>query len=102
MLKEGRIPTEREDIEEFFSGLEHLEIALEASTNYEYYYDLLESLGHHVVVAHPLKTRMIADAKIKTDKLDARILAELLRGSCDTSYVTESRWEKFEVGSRHG
>jgi hypothetical protein len=24
VLKEGRIPTEQEDIEEFFSGLEHL------------------------------------------------------------------------------
>ena len=37
VLKEGRIPTEQEAIEEFFSGLERLEIALEASTNYEYY-----------------------------------------------------------------
>jgi transposase len=37
-------------------------------------------MGHRVVVAHPLKTRMIADAKIKTDKLDAKTLAELLRG----------------------
>jgi hypothetical protein len=27
VLKEGRIPTEREDIEEFFSGLERLEIS---------------------------------------------------------------------------
>ena len=88
VLKEGRIPTEREEIEEFFSGLERLKIALEASTNYEYYYDLLESLGHRVVVAHPLKTRMIADAKIKTDKLDAKILAELLRGGLlPASYV---------------
>lgn len=115
VLKEGRISTEQEDIEEFFSGLECLEIALEASTNYEYFYDLLESLGHHVVVAHPLKTRMIADAKVKTDKRDARILAELLRGDLlPTSYVpprrssgnygiwygTGSRWDDFEAGSR--
>jgi transposase len=79
--KEGRIPTEREEIEAFFSGLERLEIVLETSTKYEYYYDLLESLGHRVVVApHPLKTRMIAAAKIKTEKRDAKILAELLRG----------------------
>jgi transposase len=87
-LKEGRIPTEKEDITAFFSGLERLEIALEASTNYEYYFDLLESMGHRVVVAHPLKTRMIADAEIKTDKLDAKTLAELLRGGLlPTSYV---------------
>ena len=61
---------------------------MEANTNYEYFYDLMERLGHHVVVAHLLKTRMIVDAKIKTDKIDARILAELLRGDLLlTSYV---------------
>jgi transposase len=102
VLKEGRIPTEREDIEEFFSGLERLEIALEASTNYEYYYDLFESLGHRVVVAHPLKTRMIADAKIKTDKLDAKILAELLRGGLlPTSYVPPKEQRELRHLVRH-
>jgi predicted NBD/HSP70 family sugar kinase len=35
VLKEGRIPPEKEDIEDFFSGLERLVIVLEASTNYE-------------------------------------------------------------------
>jgi transposase len=71
VLKEGRIPTEQEDIEEFFSGLEHLEIAFEASTNYEYFYDLLESLGHHVVVAHPLKTRIKTELRRKNIKYQA-------------------------------
>ena len=102
VLKEGRIPTEKEDIEEFFSGLEHLEIALEASTNYEYYYDLLESLGHRVVVSHPRKTRMIADAKIKTDKLDAKILVELLRGGLlPTSYVPPKELRELRHLVRH-
>ncbi len=32
-----------------------------------------------VVVAHPLKTRLIADAQIKTDRLDAHGLVTLLR-----------------------
>ena len=44
MIKEGRIRTEKEDIEEFFSDLEDLEIAFEASGNYEYFYDLLEGV----------------------------------------------------------
>ncbi|HDS44513.1 MAG TPA: IS110 family transposase [Methanomicrobia archaeon] len=102
VLKEGRIATEQQDIEEFFSGLEGLEIALEASTNYEYFYDLLESLGHHVVVAHPLKTRMIADAKVKTDKLDARILADLLRGDLlPTSYVPPKEQRELRHLVRH-
>ena len=44
------------------------------------------SLGESVslrsaVLAHPLKTRLIADAQIKTDKIDAAALATLLRGN---------------------
>ena len=31
-----------------------------------------------VVVANPAKTRAIAEAKVKTDKVDAEILAQLL------------------------
>ena len=34
-----------------------------------------------VVVSNPLKTKAIAEAKIKTDKVDAEVLAQLLR--CD-------------------
>ena len=32
-----------------------------------------------VKLANPLKTRAIAEAKVKTDKLDSKILAHLLR-----------------------
>ena len=41
VVKRGENKTEKEDVEEFFSGLENLKIAFEA--NYEYFYDLLES-----------------------------------------------------------
>jgi transposase len=34
-----------------------------------------------VVVSNPLKTKAIAEAKVKTDKIDAEVLAQLLR--CD-------------------
>jgi len=39
----------------------------------------LEEFAEQVTLAHPLKVRAIADARIKTDKLDARVLAHLLR-----------------------
>jgi transposase len=34
-----------------------------------------------IVLANAFKTRIIAEAQIKTDKVDAHILADLLRGS---------------------
>ncbi len=53
-------------------------VALEASTNT---WALAELLGRHagrVVVSDPLRTRAIAEAKRKTDDIDAATLAELL------------------------
>ncbi len=52
---------------------------IEAGRNWDMMYDLLEELDIKTVVAHPLKTRAIADAKIKSDSIDAKTLAHLLR-----------------------
>ena len=46
---------------------------------------LIEPRVGRVVVSNPMKTRAIAEAKVKTDKVDAAILAQLLRR-------TISRW----------
>lgn len=54
---------------------------MEACWNWGWLYDYLceiEDLDE-VVLSHPGKTRLIAEAQIKTDKLDAHILAQLLR-----------------------
>jgi transposase len=37
-----------------------------------------ELFSERIVLANPFKTRVIAEAQIKTDKVDARILADLL------------------------
>jgi transposase len=57
-------------------------VVIEACWNWGLVYDTLEELPQvlEVVLAHPFKTRLIADAQIKTDRLDARALAMLLRG----------------------
>lgn len=51
-------------------------------------YKALEQAGIQTKLANPLKTRVIAEARIKTDKLDARILCHLLRSNLiPESYV---------------
>jgi transposase len=56
---------------------------LEACWNWGWLYDLLHELAgvESVVLSHPGKTRLIAEAQIKTDRLDAEKLATLLRGN---------------------
>ena len=46
-------------------------------------HDTLEDNGIDTVLANPYKTRIIAEAKIKSDKLDARILSDLLANRFD-------------------
>jgi transposase len=42
-------------------------------------YEALEAASIQTTLSNPLKTRAIAEARIKTDKIDARTLAHLLR-----------------------
>lgn len=52
---------------------------LEATGNWSYMYDVLEEGTDKVVLAHPKRVKAIAAARIKTDKIDATILAHLAR-----------------------
>ncbi len=49
-------------------------------------HDTLEEHGIDTILAHPYKTRIIAEARVKNDRLDSRILSDLLR----TNMVYES------------
>lgn len=52
---------------------------MEATFNTWAVADLLQPHVRSLTVSNPLLTRAIAQAKIKTDKIDARVLGHLLR-----------------------
>ena len=54
------------------------EVAVEATCNTHAIVELIEPRVARVVVSNPMKTRAIAEAKVKTDKVDAEVLAQLL------------------------
>lgn len=56
-------------------------VALEASTNTWTVVGIIRPHVAQLTVSNPLRTKAIAEAKIKTDKVDAYVLAQLLR--CD-------------------
>jgi transposase len=84
-LREGRVEgNSARGFAQFFAGLEGPSKAVvEACWNWGLIHDELEELEsvEEVVLAHPYKTRLIADAQIKTDRLDAHALGTLLRGN---------------------
>lgn len=56
------------------------EVVLEATCNTYAIVRLLQDHAGRVIVSNPLRTRAIAEARIKTDKVDAEVLVRLLAG----------------------
>jgi transposase len=50
-------------------------VALEATHGWEWLADALEEAGYELHLAHPLRTKAIASARVKTDSVDAPTLA---------------------------
>jgi transposase len=76
---EGRIGVTPEALRQWAASLlADDQVSLEATGNSDAIANLLMPLVGRVVVSNPSKTRAIAEAKVKTDKVDARILAQLL------------------------
>jgi transposase len=89
----GRVATRREQLELFAGSLAATDrVVLEATGNALAIARILEPHVAEVVLAHPKRLRAISHAKIKTDKFDARVLAELLAaGLIPTVWIPDER-----------
>lgn len=76
ILGEGNVPTE--EVAGLVPGAD-CAVVLEATGSWHAAYDALCATGARVKLAHPSHVKAIASARVKTDKIDARILAHLLR-----------------------
>jgi len=81
IMEKKKFLTTKEELEEFVRGRKDIVAVVEASTSGMVVYDWLDEIGVNTKMAHPLKVKAIASAKIKTDDIDSRILADLLRGN---------------------
>lgn len=92
VLRRGRVehkaqwsgPARREGLERYFKELDcPTQVVFESTWNWGWLHDVLEKVPRveRMVMAHPYKTRIIAEAQIKTDGLDAKVLAHLLRAN---------------------
>lgn len=83
-----------------FEALRPFQAVIEASSSYRWLYDLLCPLGH-IVLAHPLRLRAIVAGRAKTDKLDAALLARLLRaGLIPVAYVPPQPYQQLREVTR--
>jgi transposase len=107
LLDEQRFPNTAEGIEEYAGKLasfnDDLRAVVESTGNlWIQIHDRLETRGFDVALSNPGKTRLIAEAKVKTDKVDARTLAALLRADMiPTCYVPDEELRSRRELLRH-
>ena len=90
VLRQGKVSNEA--LPALFADDEPRRVVLEAGRNWYYLFDCLEGLVEEIQLAHPLRTRAIAAAKVKTDKVDSATLAHLLRANLiPTAYMAPAR-----------
>jgi len=86
IVTQSRMPNE--EVPGFLRPHRVERVAMEASTSIAPLHRKLVDEGYGVTVSHPRKTRYIAEARIKSDRVDSKTLAELLRlNSLPESYM---------------
>ena len=86
--KQTEISTDTDDVSRFFKSHTKAHLAVESTMNWMPFYETLEALGLDVKLSNPLQTKAIASARIKNDKVDSKVLADLLRTNLlPTAYI---------------
>jgi len=109
MNKGGKVLIQREfnnepvEFEKFIKEIDkNATITLESCSCWQHIYDYLDDAGFNMKLAHPLKVKAIASARIKTDAIDAKILADLTRANLiPESYVPQNYVRKERNIVRH-
>jgi transposase len=74
-----KIPSRQKDLQQFFRRYKGSKAVIESNTIWEFIYDTLSKIGIDVILTNPFEVKAIAHARVKTDKIDSKILAHLLR-----------------------
>lgn len=76
-VQEMKVRTREMELRRTFSAVPPSLVVLEASGQSPWISRLLEGMGHEALVVNPYRVKVIAESINKTDRRDARLLAEL-------------------------
>ena len=77
-------------------------VAFEAAFGWSWLAELLEDYGFEAHLVHPLRCKAIASARLKNDKVDAAILAQLLRADLlPEAWIAPPRVRQLRALLRH-
>ncbi len=95
--EESRIPTTPKALKRRFSTCPKMKIAIEVGTHSPWVSRLLEECGHEVIVANPRKVALISRNKNKSDKIDALLLARMVRADPELLSPISHRGETAQI-----
>ena len=78
---EDRLPNDATEVDRFFRRFTPIRAVVESTGNWHWFFDTLQESGVQACLAHPYQVKAIASARLKNDRVDARILAHLLRSN---------------------
>ena len=88
---------------DYFQGLDDdTQVVIESTANWYWLHDLLSEHGCSVILSNPTETKAIASAKIKNDRIDSHMLAQLLRAQLiSTAHVSSQASRQLKELIRH-
>jgi len=102
VLQQIEINNITELVERLFKQFEKLECVIESCRGYEWLVEMLQDQGHTVHVGDSRSIKLIACSRCKTDKIDSRILMELLaKGFLPTTYIPSAKERRYRELLRH-
>jgi transposase len=78
-VRSRRLAHTQNEFKEFIGDRADTKMVIESCWNWSKTYELAKDLVDEIILAHPLKVKAIASAKVKTDAIDSRTLAQLLK-----------------------
>lgn len=78
LIQQVTLVNDEKSIVEYFGQFVGLECVIESCRGYEWLLELLENMGHTVHMGDSRSIKLIAVTRCKTDKIDSKILMELL------------------------
>lgn len=104
IISDKKLKNDPQVFEKYFENIDKdSKIALESCSCWEYVYDFLADMGFRCLqLANPSRIRLIAESNKKTDRHDAKVLADLLRTNMlPTSYAPTELIRQQRQLTRH-
>jgi transposase len=102
ILDQFNLQNQSQLVSAFFAQFGKLECVVESCRGYEWLVEMLQQMGHTIHVGDSRSIKLIAHSRCKTDKVDSRILMELLAiGYLPTTYIPTAREREYRELLRH-